>query len=319
MSVKLRRRLDGSFTLERPEFYVQTGSMFENPHGVPPDEIVRMIAEEPPEVVAQVVFGKYVESSGLVFIGELINQLFERDFVVRGSTWMDERVRQQAAILFERQRSDFNNRFFTGIDFARQTDFTVIFTIDTVALPARVVYYRRLNRVPWDDIYAEVGKARMLFGPNILCDSTGMGGDVVMDALHSSAYCPKHHCVVKTGSRCLDEHGDPLDCDRSKYLALSCCDGYEFGGGIGEKKRRLVEHLRNILSVGYNAARRNDGEFGWLRCPSIPVLEEELAFYTWEDRKLQTDALFALALAVWNGLEEPVQDAIIGSPLGRRR
>ena len=62
----------------RPEYYVQTGSMFENPHGVPHGEIVRMIVENPPEVSAQTVFGKYVESSGLVFSGELVQMLIDR-------------------------------------------------------------------------------------------------------------------------------------------------------------------------------------------------------------------------------------------------
>jgi hypothetical protein len=326
VTIRLERQGE-RLVLRRPEWYVQTGSMFENPYGVPPDEIVNYVAENEAEVVAQVVFGKYVESSGLVFISDLINEMFDRrgryydhgegveDFVVRSGAWVDETTLEQARIQFRRQ-GRFNTRFFTGIDLARETDYTVIFTIDTLRLPARVVYYRRLNRVPWDTIYAEIGKAVHLFGPNALADSTGMGGDVVMDALESRHYCPKHGACVLNESRCTDSRGSALECNAEDYIPLSCVAGYEFGGGTGQRKKRLVEHLRNVLAVGFKQARAQGGEFGWLRCPPIPVLEEELAFYAWEDKRLMTDALFALALAVWHGLEDPVQDALIGSVMG---
>ena len=59
----------------RSEFYVQTGGMNENPFGVPKDEIVRMLIEQPAEISAQVVFGKYVQSSGKVFRSEAIENL----------------------------------------------------------------------------------------------------------------------------------------------------------------------------------------------------------------------------------------------------
>jgi hypothetical protein len=292
--------------------------MFENPHGVPPDEIVRMILENDPEVTAQVVFGKYVESSGLVFTGELIQQLFDRrQERILSSTWMDRTVASQAAITFA-DRGWFNNRFYTGIDLARLNDYTVIFTLDTIRMPARVVYYRRLNRVPWDSIYSEVGKVRQLFGPNILIDSTGMGGDVVLDALESRRFCPVHGVAVLNDSRCLGPDMQPLDCVVDDYLPLSCVEGFSFNPqGHSSGKKQLVDHLRNCLSVGYMASRISGEEFGWLRCPPIPQLEEELGFYTWDDKGLDTDCLFALALAAWHGLEDPVKDALVGSVHGR--
>lgn len=315
MSV-LRRRDDGSYVVERPEFYVQTGSMFDNPHGVPHDEIVRMIAENPPEVSAQVVFGKYVESSGIVFTSELIQRMFDRSMPrILGSTWMDRQAREHAIQTFlhknPRQRS--NNRFYTGIDFARKTDFTVIFTLDRIRLPARIVYYRRLNRVSWDTIFAEVGRAAALFGPNILCDSTGMGGDVVMDQLESRFYCADHHVAHTENSRCRADDGRAKECDKADYIPLSCCEGYEFGGGTGRRKANLIDHLRNVLSVGYQHYG-SDGDFGWLRCPPIPQLEEEMSFYSWDDKGLETDCLMALALAAWHGLEDLVADPSHGSP-----
>lgn len=309
----LKRRDDGGVVLDRPEMYVQTGAMFENPYGVPPDEVVRFIVENPPEVVAQVVFGKYVESSGLVFTGELIQQLFDRQLArVMGNSWVDAEARDHAKLQFERFGRP-NNRFYGGVDFARQTDYTVISVIDTLRLPARLVYYKRLNRVPWDSIYAEVGRAVDWFGPNVLCDSTGPGGDAAMDALESRLYCTLHHRANLANSRCMHPDGRPLECDPQRhYLPLSCCEGYTFGSST---KKDLVDHLRVCLGVGYDPLSPGR-EFGWLRCPPIPQLEEELTFYAWDDKRLSTDCLFSLALAAWHGLEDQVHDAVIGSPFG---
>ena len=308
----LKRRQDHSLVIDRPEYYVQTGSMFENPYGVPPDEIVRYVLENNAEVAAQVVFGKYVESSGLVFTGELIQNLFDRSLTrVRGGSWVDEAVRVQAAIQFDRS-SRFNNRFYGGVDFARQTDYTVITVLDTITLPARVVYYKRLNRVPWDSIYAEVGKAVHLFGPNFLCDSSGPGGDAAMDALEGRVYCAEHHRANLGGTRC-QVNGQSLSCNAEDYISLACCEGYHF---TATTKKDLVEHLRLVLGVGYDPRRsvlEPYYKFGWLRSPPIVQMEEELAFYAWDDKRLETDVLFSLALATWNGLEDQVQDAKIGS------
>jgi hypothetical protein len=300
----------------RPDYYVQTGSMFENPHGVPHSEIVRMILDNPPEVSAQTVFGKYVESSGLVFTGELVQMMFDRGLpVVRGNSFRDDEAVRQAQVwlLSQVETGWWGNRFHTGVDLARQTDYTVITTIDTLVLPARVVYYKRLNRVPWDSIYAEIGRARELFGTNILCDSTGPGGDVVMDNLHGSLYCPEHRRVVKVNSFCTDHNSVPLPHrDGHVYLPLSCCDGYDFNGA---NKKQLVDHLRLVLSAGYDS-RTPDVPFGNLRVPPIVQLEEEMTFYAWDDKKLETDCLFSLALACWSGLEEPVAEPAYGSPYG---
>jgi len=288
--------------------------MFENPHGVPHDEIVRMILDNPSEVTAQTVFGKYVESSGLVFTGELVQMMIDRDLPrVLGNSYIDKNAALQAQAWAESHDGWWGERYATGIDFARQTDFTVISTIDVGESPARLVYFRRLNRVPWDSIYAEVGRARQLFGPNILCDSTGPGGDVVMDALESSLYCPEHHRVVKQGSRCMNDNGAMLNCSPREYLPLSCAEGFAFSA---QRKKELIDHLRLVLSSGYDSSQP-DANFGNLRVPPIVQLEEELSFYAWEDRKLQTDCVFSLALACWLGLEDPVGRVSVGSPFGR--
>lgn len=316
-------RVSSRWIPQREEYYVQIGSMFENPHGVPHDEIVRMILENPAEVVAQTVFGKYVELSGLVFSGSLIQMAINRALPrIRGNTYIDKDAVQQARIAYgpvfadgvqrSGERGDWGFRYHTGVDFGRQTDFTVLSTLDCAYMPARLVYWRRLNRVPWESIYGEVGKARELFGPNILVDGSGPAGDVILDALESRAFCPIHQQTLMIGQYCQRDGKMLGGCSQEVYLPLNCVEPYVFSQ---QSKRELVEHLRNTMSTGYSALKP-DSPFGWLRVPPIAQLEEEWAFYSWEDKKLMTDCLFSLALSAWSGLEDPVGVAVAGSPAG---
>jgi hypothetical protein len=298
--------------IDRPEYYVQTGSMFENPYGVPHDEIVSMILELPAEVAAQVVFGKYVESSGLVFTAELIQQLFDRSLErVVGDTWIDTSAMAQARIIpYQNRRS----RYHTGIDFARLNDYTVFFTIDVSSRPARIVYYRRLNRVPWEGIYREVGRCVHMWGPSVIADATGMAGDVILDALQERKFCPIHDRVLTQDlSHCRNARtGVEIGgCKRDQMIPLSCVDGFQF---TRSSKQGIIEHLRNILSSGYRSG--TDEPFGLLRCPPIVQLEEELSFYSWDDKHLDTDTVMALALACWQGLELAPGESFVGSVYG---
>ncbi len=293
--------------------------MFENPHGVPHDEIVSMLLELPAEMAAQVIFGKYVESSGLVFTGELIQQMIDRDAFYYASAWdhkhritadrwIDPHALEHAKIAsWERKK----RAYATGIDFARKTDFTAISTLDVTQTPARLVYYRRLNRVPWESIYREIGRAVNIFGPNALGDSTGMAGDVIFDALEQRLYCAVHDRTLQAEvGYCIDRTtGQRLKgCKMTDHVPLSCVEGYEFSA---RSKANLIEHHRNVLSQGYRAG--SDDEFGGLRIPPIVQLEEEHSFYAWDDKGQETDALMSLALACWAGLEDVPGPAYIGN------
>jgi hypothetical protein len=166
--------------------------------------------------------------------------------------------------------------------------------------------------VPWETIYGEIGKARKMWGPDILMDSTGMGGDVVMDALESRSYCPIHDQNVLNGHLCRDRAGNALGCRAADYLPLGCVEGFNFSGTT---KKQLIEHLRNVLSIGYNAL--DEGKpFGHLKVPPIVQLEEEMSFYTWDDKGLVTDCVMALGLACWAGLEDVIGEVSTGSPWG---
>lgn len=304
---------------DRPEYYVQTGSMFENPYGVPHSEIVAMILELPAEMAAQVVFGKYVESSGLVFTGELIQMLFDRQGRhygvepgghmprITGDRWVDQTTLLQARQMTLEQKRTV---FATGIDFARINDFTVLLTLDIRSRPARVVAFRRLNRVPWEGIYRELGRAVFNWGPNVLADATGMAGDVILDALEERYYDGAEDRIVLR-SQMVDD-GDTVNYGRERYVSLASVDGFQF---TKSSKQGILEHLRNLMSVGYEAGAEEP--FGWLRCPPIVSLEEELSFYSWDDKQLDTDTVMALALAAWQGLELTPGESHVGSVYGR--
>lgn len=296
---------------ERPEYYVQTGSMFENPYGVPHKEIVAMIQELDAEMAAQVIFGKYVESDGLVFSGKLVQMLFDRSVErIVSDRWTDKEALAEAAEMhFDHKRTTYA----TGVDFARINDFTVLFTLDVRFRPAKVVYYRRLNRVPWEGIYKEVGRAVQMWGPSVLADATGMAGDIILDALEERWFCPVHDRTLLRENRfCVGRDGRPLSgCKEEEMIPLNCVEGFQF---TKQSKQGLIEHLRNLLSIGYQAG--SDENFGWLRCPPIVQLEEELSFYSWDDKGLDTDCVMALALAAWQGVELMVGESSVGSPYG---
>ena len=306
---------DPSLVPDRKEYYVQTGSMFENPYGVPHDEIMAMLMEFPAEVAAQVIFGKYVESSGLVFSGELIQNMLDRTMDrITTDRWLDQNAVADARMM---QYQDRARRYATGIDVARKTDFTVLFTIDCITRPARVVAYRRMNRVPWETIYREIGRQMSIFGSNALIDSTGMAGDVILDALEGRLYCRVHDRTILIdpnggGGVCRDRDGKPLgDCGFKDHVQLGAVEGYPFSTN---SKNQLMENLRNVLSVSYRAG--SDEPFGCLRTPPIVQLEEEMSFYAWDDKGLDTDTVMSLALAAWAGLEDVPQPISYGSVHG---
>jgi hypothetical protein len=311
---------------ERPPYYVQTGAAFENPYGMPRAEIERYIKNHTAENVAQVIYGKYVDNSGLVFTGELVAQMFDREGdTVRDERFFDVPRWRQGRIDAVTKPSMY--RYAGGGDLARKKDHTVITVLDTVGArvgrPARVVYWRRLNRVPWTQIYAAFGRAMWLFPGQWLIDETGGQGDVVMDELESRWYCPYHHVVFEiSGDQC-PNHGRPPSDENRKLLpeGFTCDsrhwqrmtpDGYTFSTN---SKVDLVNHLQSCLGRGYDEDDP-EKEFGIIRSPRIIPIQEEMGEYAWDDKKLSTDCVFSLALAAWAGLEDvpfaPAEGSIYG-------
>jgi len=273
----------------RPRFYVQTGSMYDNPWGVPESEIREMEASLPPEMVAQAIYGMYVEASGLIFSNTLLNTLF-----VGQEIKCEEYHHPAYPFRFGRRSYDSLHAdragysFVAGVDLARRNDYTVIMVFDATHVPhkpAEMVYYRRLNRVTWDTIYAAIARVSAGLRCEVMVDSTGMGGDVVLDELDNRFYCP--HCdaavpfSLTEGSyfcpQC-DKQGDPIQ-----------VAGYNFSG---RRKEQLVTRLQDAL--GYGKSLRPKA--GLLRMPHIAQVADEMTFYRLDDKDLSTDTVMALGL-----------------------
>lgn len=296
----------------RPDYYIQSGCALDNPYGIPRDEILQMLLDEQPEVVAQTVFGLYVPTSGLVFTSPLILNLFKDQPLVRSTRWLDDEVRT-AYLNTISHYGRRQNRFKWGADLARKKDKTCIYVLDTLplrhGLPARVVYYRQITRVPWEIIYAEIGHAAWLFGASGLVDSTGVG-DVVLSELRNRRYCAVHHSTLLGTSRCRDDQDRPLqDCDPRDYHKIEV-RGYEFQT---RSKVQLLTHLSQSLGHNYDEDQPTK-PFGKLVCPQIPSLRVQLAGYHWDDKKLETDDVMGLALVAWEGIKQIPGEAVSGSP-----
>ena len=68
--------------------------------------------------------------------------------------------------------------YSTGADWARKKDWTVIITVRMDVTPARVVAYKRMQRMPWPAMVAEFDKRVERYGGDAYHDGTGIG-DVV--------------------------------------------------------------------------------------------------------------------------------------------
>ena len=269
----------------RSRYYVQTGSMWENPHGVPPATIREMEETLPPEVVAQVIYGMYVEASGLVFHSRALQQMFVGE-ELNLERWEEEGTGVAASLL--KYKLPTGRRYFIGVDIARKNDYTVLFVFDgtnTPAEPARCVYYRRLNRVSWETIYTEIARAAVRFQSEALLDCTGMGGDVVLEELDGRFYCSKCDVtipfVTTNGSR---------TCPRCKTQGHRFqVAGFAFSG---RSKEQAITRLQQALV--YGEGWRDD--WGLLRMPRIRQVMDEMTFYRRDDKKRETDTVMALAL-----------------------
>jgi len=249
------------------------------------------------------VLGMYVPSSGLVFSSRLILNLLQGD-VVNGTEYVDtdthRRLQEEIAHYGPQLQ-----RFKGGVDLARKKDSTVVYVLDRLPLShggkAKVVYYRSMTRVPWEVVYSSIGKAAWMWNAEMKLDSTG-AGDVVLGELQNRSYCPEHNMTMHPGAGCSGPDGRPLSHvagDEHEYHRIDCT-GYEF---TSRSKVQLVTHLAQVLGHGYDDDDP-DREFGRIVAPAIGRLRVQLGGYMWDDGKLDTDEVMALALAAWAGVRD---------------
>jgi hypothetical protein len=65
--------------------------------------------------------------------------------------------------------------FVTGVDWAKQRDFTVITTWDATFLPWKLAAFEKINRRPWPMMVGRLNKRWAMYGGVVVSDSLGIG------------------------------------------------------------------------------------------------------------------------------------------------
>lgn len=83
---------------------------------------------------------------------------------------------------YEFEPPQSNRDYVTGVDWAKEKDWTIITTFDTTEMPWRVVAWQRLGRASWPSMIRKANLRIKHYGGGFIHDSTGLG-TVVKDYL----------------------------------------------------------------------------------------------------------------------------------------
>jgi len=264
-----------------PRYYGMRGSIYDNPF-LPEADIKmrdRMIMASDPRMRKQVIEGEFVDFSGLAFTSDARENMF-----YHGMPWHEDYLE--------------DHKYVQAWDLGRQTDYTAGFTLDVTQEPWRVVDFQHLNKVPWENIYDLIKEKATAYDvdyPRI--DATGPQGDVIEEELYKRER-PVDAYRVSSQAKKLDlinTMQTVMDWDRQQVDSTSYLDEAGFN------------HVEPVM------AEPDPGRpvWGLVRCPPYPVVVDEFGTYRLDDKKLSTDCVMGLAMAVHRAFE----DRAIGEPL----
>lgn len=272
-----------------PGYYSQRGSIYDNPF-LPPDDIKMrdaLLMSADPKVREQVLFGEFVDFSGLAFTRDQRDNAFDPA--------MPEHVKYEAG-----------HKYVAAWDLGRTTDFTVGIVLDITTRPWKLVSYTRLNRVAWEEIYATIGRVAKEYRIRwSTIDATGPQGDVIEEEL------------TKRGIQV-----DPYK-SSSKQLKIDLINGLQDALDEGRTAVRWVTTVDENGNEFEVPVLQAPGE-GWgvLRLPCITQLMDEMGVYSLDDKDIPfTDSVMSLALAVhaardMEAVGDPVLGGLFGGPVG---
>jgi hypothetical protein len=248
------------------DFYSQRGSIFDNTF-LPEEDLkmrARLLASSNEKLRQQVLYGEFMDFEGLAFTSDQIENAIDVELPAR-------------------QPYREGRRYVTAWDLGRKTDFTVGITLDITSRPWTMVRYDRLNRVPWEQIYALIDDVRKEYDCNWAhIDATGPGGDVVEEEML--------------------KRGMPINAvkTQSSSAKLSLINGIQAAFDEGRRIEGDIEVLDHagVLTRRSRLQEPGEGEWGLLRFPEEKQLISELETYMLDDKKLVQDSVFALGLAV---------------------
>ena len=269
-------------------YYSQRGSIYDNPF-LPKEDIQMrdaLLASADPKVRMQVLFGDFVDFSGLAFTRDQRDNAFDPS-MPHHEPYVEGR------------------RYVVAWDLGRTTDFTVGIVLDITQRPWRMVSFTRLNRVAWEEIYATIGRVAQEYHVKwSVIDATGPQGDVIEEEL------------TKRGIGV-----DPYK-STTKALKMDLINGLQ--NALDEGRQKVGEHEEkdeegNTFLIP-DLEQPGEGNWGALRLACITQLMDEMGVYAWDDKDIPfTDSVMSLALAVhaayeMDGVRPPVSGGIYGEP-----
>lgn len=252
---------------ENGEFYTQRGSMYDNIF-LPREEIERTerIADE--HLRQQIIYGEYVETGDKFFGAERVFNAIDRKMELL-------------------QQGLPGRKYLTTVDFAggssEWADYTVIKVIDYTEEPYRVVYFWRIKGgdMPIPLQYKQVEDVYGRFPGKLIIDASALGGKNALAFLQHLKPIPL-------------DIGAKVKGDMLSTLKMA------FDGGQSKRFRREVERTPDGRTLEKNQ------DWGIIRFPDIPELVNELQNYRLDDKKLRTDCVMALAMAIyWIEMRRP--------------
>lgn len=264
-------------------YYTQRGSIYDNPFLNAEDIKMRdrLLSSSDPRLREQVLYGAFVSDEGMAFTSDQL----EQSFVEGLPTHVPPRS---------------GRKYVQAWDLARRTDWTVGVTFDITEKPYHMVDFVRLQKVPWETIYNTIRDRSKMYGVTMpIIDATGPGGDVIEEELTKRGIYVQPEKTVSLAAK--------LNLINTLQTAMD--DG------------RRVVGMRVVLDETGQPREIPDLEppgrdWGLIRMPPIPEFVDEFGVYTIDDKKLQTDTVMAVALAiseVYQGVHyEPSEASIYG-------
>lgn len=245
-------------------FYVQKGSMFENPF-LDKDTVKAIENISDPTLRRQVIYGEYVETGDKYFGFERIQNAIDKNIKLL-------------------DRGLPGRKYIVTCDFAGGesywSDYTIIMVIDYTEEPYRVVYFKRSKGadIPIPMQYKLVEEVVNSFrtgslGAKLIIDSSALGGKNALAFLR---------------------HLNPIQFEAvaSRKAEMLATLKIAFDGG-------QTEHFRRKLKQGLDGKLQDvNPTWGAIRIPDIPELYQELQNYKADDSKIRTDSVMALGQAI---------------------
>jgi hypothetical protein len=248
-------------------FYSQRGAIFDNPH-LPREDLemrAKLLAGSDEKLRQQVLYGEFIDFEGLAFTGDQLENAFREELPLEPMPPRPDR------------------RYVTAWDLGRTNDWTVGVTLDITERPWTLVRFDRLNKVPWEEIYALIGRVRNEYDARwAYIDGTGPQGDVIEEEMLKRKIPVQ---AVKTNTK-----SAKIELINGVQTALD-----ENRSVIGTTE--VLDHT-GIITKKASLEEPREGEWGLLRMPKHKPLLTELEIYQLDDKKLTQDSVFALALAV---------------------